>query len=142
MKERSRARQKTDGNEPACIVARNQEPYEGHQGHDCESAWRERHPCALRRVPEQCLQILRNQHGASEERKTEHDHHHKRNGKIAVLEHSHVDHGILLEVLPDDGSDNSDRSDHGEGENEVGLQPVVTLSFVENDLQTAKADAD
>src|SRR5207253_587044 len=58
--------------------------------------------------------------------------------KVAVLKHSYVDDRVLLEELPNHRADNGDAGNYRKGENEVGLQPVVALSLVENHLKAAQ----
>src|SRR5262249_9865075 len=139
VEEGSRAGQESNGDQPSCVVMRNQVADKRHKRHDCKTTGGEGHPGALGGVAEKRLQILGDEHRGAEQRKAQHCHHDKGEREVAVLEHAHVNDRIFLEVLPNDGSNDADTGDYRKGQNEIGLEPVVALSFIENDLKAAEA---
>src|SRR5579862_268276 len=51
-----------------------------------------------------------------------------------------IDHGIVVGPLPINCKEQRQRADGGEDQDEVRLEPIVALSFVENDLQRSETD--
>src|SRR5258708_30242780 len=50
-----------------------------------------------------------------------------------------IDDGIFVGPLPKDHEDQGSRSDDGENHDEVRFEPIVALSFVEDDLERSQA---
>src|ERR1700694_3157053 len=50
--------------------------------------------------------------------------------------------GVFVVPLPEDDEDQRHGGDHGQRQNEMRLEPVIALSFVENNLQRSEAERD
>src|SRR5258706_4759784 len=53
-----------------------------------------------------------------------------------------VDDGVFVIPLPEDDEDQRDSRDHGQRQNEMRFEPVITLSFIEDHLQRSEAERD
>ena len=93
-------------------------------------------------VAHEVLQKQREQNHRTEKGEKAQKHHRVAHGKGAVLEDPQVDDGVLVAQLPPDQEDQAHRRDHGQGQDEGGLEPVVLLALVQNDLEAADAHAE
>ena len=69
-------------------------------------------PDKLRRVSQQFLQQLRNQHGARIQHEPEKKHRHRRQREIAVLQHPQIDHRVFFAQFPDNSRHDADQHQH------------------------------
>src|ERR1700691_6021852 len=51
-----------------------------------------------------------------------------------------IDDGILVLPLPENHEDQGDRGDQGENHDEVGFEPIIALSLIEDNLQGAQTE--
>ena len=93
-------------------------------------------PARLCRVPHVGLQKLRHQHRSCKRHAANHEHHHARSSEVEIPEQPDVDDWVLLIQLPDHQRKQAHAGNHDQGNDKVGAEPVVFLTFVEQDLQS------
>src|SRR4029077_3483127 len=86
------------------------------------------------------LEILRHQNKAAEQEDTKHEQHQTCACEIEVLEHSHINNRRLLKPLPHNQGNKAYRRNYDQTGDEARSEPIVFLTFVEEDLQSAHAD--
>ena len=80
----------------------------------------------------------RKQHGAAEQRKSQHEHQEIGGSECPVGEKVQVDDRIFLPPLPVDQKQQRAGCDHRQHHDKVRLEPVVALSFIQDNLQRAQ----
>ena len=113
-----------------------------HEQHDGESAGEKSHARALRRIPQQGLHKQRQQQSAGEQGKAQHEHHQIGRGEVSVFEQMQIYDGIFMPPLPDGHEHKRRYADQCQSDDEIRLEPVIALAFIEHNLQSAEAERD
>ena len=99
-------------------------------------------PRLLRRIAQQRLHEEREQDCAAEQRKSQHEHQKVGRRKRALSIQVQIDNRIPLPPLPKNHENERNGRDQRQDHDEVGLKPILSLTFVEYDLKRAEAQRD
>ena len=117
-------------------------PTTGMQSMMSGAARREGQAGHFRRIAEQFLEQLRDQHGAGIQHKAKEKHGGGGNREIAIFQHAEIDDGIFGAEFPDHASNTPMSMRTRKKRMKSGREPVFALAFVQDDLHAAEAQAD
>ena len=141
VEQREGEHQESAHHQLAGVVAGEHKTHQWHQQHQAETTRQQCQPGVLGGIAQHGLHEERQEHGAAEQGKSQHEHQHVRSGERPVGEQVQVDYRVFAGPFPVDEkqqrADCNDREDH----DKMRFKPVVALSFVQDNLQRTQAQS-
>lgn len=134
--------QQSDDGEIARRESRHQLPHHRHQHKHDQGTWREHQPGQRCVIAEMRLQQQRQQRTATVEHKARNKNQHAGHAELPVFHEMEVDQRIVMRPQAMDGAHQAHHAGECHGEDQVAVEPVLLLAFIQHDLQRTQTYAD
>ncbi len=137
--ERDGVQRAAEAEERALVHPRHQAPRDEERQHVADTARRQHQSRGPGVVAHQLLRVEGEQDGARVEAEAHRDHDHGSDREVAVVEDGEVQDRLLRGELPDQEAGDGADGDHGEPDDERGIEPVGPLPLIEHELERAES---